>query len=275
MGKLYLVATPIGNLADMTFRAIEVLLSVKLIAAEDTRVTKKLLDHYDIKTPMTSYFEQNELVKKDQLLQTLKKFDVALVSDAGTPGISDPGFKLIREALSKGIEVVPIPGATALVPALIASGLPTDSFTYLGFLPKKNNQIREVLSEFTNSTRTLIVYESPYRLVSTIKNVLEVLGDRQVVVAREVSKKFEQFYRMSAKQAIEFFENAQIPGEVVLVIGGLEVAKVWNKSKVTKALRQEIGLSNSLSAAVKEVVKLSGWKKPQVYDLALTLKRNN
>jgi len=272
MKMLYVIPTPIGNLEDMTLRAINILKKVQLIAAEDTRVTRHLLDHYQIKTATTSYHEHNESTKSKELLQFLGTGDLALVSDAGTPGISDPGYRLIKEAISRDIRVVVLPGATAFVPALVASGLPTDRFTFLGFLAKKSGARIQTLQRFTLAKETLILYESPYRLTATLKDVLKILGNRQVCVGREISKKFETYYRSDVKQTIKYFEENQIPGEMVIVIEGNLTDLVWSKTQLIQALESELQQGKLISQVTKELAQLSGWNKKQVYQLALTMK---
>jgi 16S rRNA (cytidine1402-2'-O)-methyltransferase len=216
---LYIVSTPIGNLKDITFRAIEVLKSVDLIAAEDTRHTKILLDHYQIETPTTSYFEHNEIKKADYLLGLLKEGkNVALVTDAGTPGISDPGYPLIKLAKENNIPVTVVPGACALVAALSLSGLPTDSFIFMGFLPVKSAARRKKLEGLKCETRTIIFYESPHRLVKALKDIEEVLGDPLVVCAREITKKFEEVKSSPASQLAEHFSRQEPRGEFVLLL---------------------------------------------------------
>src|SRR5215475_9085878 len=192
---LYIVPTPIGNLEDITLRALRVLRESRLIAAEDTRTTRKLLDHYGISTPLTSYHEYNKLSKLDAIFDALVEGDVALVSDAGTPGISDPGHELIREALARQVNVVPLPGPSAIITALIASGMPTDSYIYLGFLPRKSKALRDLLESLLAERRTLVAYESPNRLLETLTTIAEVMGNRQVAVARELTKLFEEVRR--------------------------------------------------------------------------------
>jgi 16S rRNA (cytidine1402-2'-O)-methyltransferase len=195
-GTLYLVATPIGNLADITLRAIEILKSVSLIACEDTRHTRKLLQHYGIETKTVSYHEHNEQERSRQLIETLRDGkDVAVVSDAGTPSISDPGFRLVRAAIENGIQVVPAPGPSALISALIAAGLPTDEFFFGGFLPARSNARRARLNELRSVPGTLIFYEGPHRLAETLTDALEVLGEREAVVARELTKLHEEIRR--------------------------------------------------------------------------------
>jgi 16S rRNA (cytidine1402-2'-O)-methyltransferase len=269
MGTLYIVPTPIGNLEDITLRALRVLKQVALIAAEDTRTSRVLLRHFDISTPTTSYHEHNKLTKLEKIFDALATGDVALISDAGTPGISDPGYELIQAAIAEGIRVEPLPGASALLPALVASGLPTDSFIYLGFIPRKHQAQQDFLAEFTEETRTLVIYESPKRLAETLRTIYEVLGDRQVCVAREVSKKFEEFRRGEVSKVLRFYDGNFPKGEVVLVVGGAtKDATIWDEEAVRDALQNRITLGDSLSQAAKTVAAESGWKKREVYALA-------
>lgn len=270
MGTLYLVATPIGNLEDMTFRAVRILNEVQLIAAEDTRTSRVLTQHFEIDTPMTSYHEHNKLGKMEHIFQALSRGDVALISDAGTPGISDPGYELIQEALQRGYPVVPIPGPNAAIAALVASGLPTDSFLYLGFLPKKQNARRDMLKSVKNVKRTMIAYESPYRLVDTLGLVASVLGaERAVVIAREITKKFEEFWRGTAQDAHQHFLNENPKGEVTLLIAGAPEEGKWDKARVRQALQARLEEGEALSRAAKVVAGQSGWKKSAVYELGL------
>ncbi len=216
---LYVVSTPIGNLGDITHRAVEVLKSVDLIACEDTRKTRILTQHYHITTPTTSYYEYNKVSKGDYLLKLLKEGrDVALVSDAGTPGISDPGFNLIRGALVAGIQVVSIPGPTALISALSISGFPTNKFLFEGFLPVKTGARKKVLGSFKNADRTIVFYESPHRILATLQDLLDVLGNRRIAIAREVTKKFEEVVRCDVKSAIERFKATKPRGEFVIIL---------------------------------------------------------
>jgi len=216
---LYIVSTPIGNLKDITHRAIETLKNVDLIAAEDTRHTRKLTSHYDIKTPLTSYFEHNEKDKAQHLLKLLKKgSDVALVTDAGTPGISDPGYPLIKIAKDNDIPMTIIPGPTALIAALTLSGLPAHNFLFEGFLPPKTAARRKKLKEFKQEKRTIIFYESPHRIVKTLKDIEEVLNDPIVVCAREMTKKFEEVKEGSAGKLVQHFEQHKPRGEFVILI---------------------------------------------------------
>jgi 16S rRNA (cytidine1402-2'-O)-methyltransferase len=221
-GTLYLVSTPIGNLEDITLRALRVLQEVDLIAAEDTRRTKKLLNHYQIKTPLTSYFEHSSFKKTQSLLSQLKKGkDIALVSEAGTPSISDPGFKLTKRAIENRLKVVPIPGASASIAALSASGLPTNSFIFEGFIPRKPGKRRNFFLSLKDQEKTLIFYESPRRLITTLKDLLAVLGDRQIVIARELTKIFEEMIRGRTSEVIELLEDKTIKGEITILVSGI------------------------------------------------------
>jgi 16S rRNA (cytidine1402-2'-O)-methyltransferase len=270
---LYIVPTPIGNLEDITLRALRILREVRLIAAEDTRTTHKLLAHYAIGTPQIAYHEHNKLTRLESILEALTQGDVALVSDAGTPGISDPGYELIREAIARGIPVVPLPGPSAVLPALVASGMPTDSYLYLGFLPRKAGELRAALNALTAERRTLIVYESPNRLTDTLVAILEVLGDRPVAVARELTKLYEEFRRGPASEVLAHFTEHEPRGEIVLVIGGAlpESAEVWSEARVLAALQTRLTAGETRSAAVKAVAAEAGWERRVVYDLSLSI----
>ncbi len=221
MPILYIVATPIGNLEDITLRALRVLKEVDLTAAEDTRRTKKLLNHYQIKTIVTSYFEHSGFKKTQSLLSQLKRGkNIALVSEAGTPAISDPGYKLIKLAIEDQIKVIPIPGASALIAALSASGLPASSFIFEGFIPRKTGKRQNLFLSLKDHPRTLIFYESPRRLLSTLKDLLEVMGDRQIVIARELTKIFEEMIRGRTSEIIELLKDRTIKGEVTILVSG-------------------------------------------------------
>jgi 16S rRNA (cytidine1402-2'-O)-methyltransferase len=221
-GTLYLVSTPIGNLEDITLRALRVLKEVDLIASEDTRRTKKLLNHYQIKTPLTSYFEHSSFKKTQSLLSQLEKGkEIALVSEAGTPSISDPGFKLTKRAIENRLKVVPIPGASASITALSASGLPTNSFIFEGFIPRKPGKRRNFFLSLKDQEKTLIFYESPRRLITTLKDLLAVLGDRQIVIARELTKIFEEMIRGRISEVIELLEDKTIKGEITILVSGI------------------------------------------------------
>jgi len=222
-GTLYIVSTPIGNLEDITHRAVKVLGEAGLIAAEDTRTTRVLLDHYGIRTPMTSYFSYNEKKRTPELIEKLLAgVSIALVSDAGTPGISDPAHRIVLAALEQSIPVVPIPGPTAFVSALIVSGLPTDHFVFEGFLPVKKGR-KTKLESLRNEPRTIILYESPHRVMKTLTEIYEVLGDRQVVVARELTKKFEEIVRGPLSLVLNLLSAKKPRGEYVLILSGSQL----------------------------------------------------
>lgn len=219
-GTLYVVGTPIGNLEDITHRAVRILGEVDLVAAEDTRTTKVLLDRYGIRKPMVSYHSHNERRRAAELVDRLEAGEtVALVSDAGTPGISDPAFSVVREAINRGIQVVPVPGAAAFLQALVASGLPTDRFVFEGFLPhKKGRQTR--IRALSQEHRTIVLYESPHRLVKTLSELLHELGDRDAAVARELTKKFEEIARGRLSELVREFSGRPVKGEIVLLVSG-------------------------------------------------------
>ena len=218
-GTLYIVSTPIGNLKDITFRAVEILSSVSLIAAEDTRHSKKLFQHYNISTPSISFFEHNRTSRIPQIISNLLKGDnIALISDAGTPGISDPAYRLIREAIAKDITVESIPGATALIAGVVLSGLPTDRILFEGFLPPKKGRKKRLIN-LIDEDATIVFYESPYRLIKTLKEVFEVLGDRPAVIARELTKMNEEIIRGTVSDILSYFSNNKPRGEFVIMIG--------------------------------------------------------
>lgn len=223
MAKLYLVPTPIGNLDDMTFRAIKVLKEVDLILAEDTRTSSKLLHHFEIQNKLSSHHKFNEHQTAAHIAKRIEAGEnIALISDAGTPGISDPGFLLVRQCLELGVEVETLPGATALIPALVNSGLPCDRFCFEGFLPQKKGRQTKILS-LQEETRTMIFYESPYRLLKTLEQFIEFLGpNRQVSVSRELSKLYEENYHGTLTEALEHFKAKTIKGEIVIVLSGKE-----------------------------------------------------
>ena len=220
-GTLYIVSTPIGNLEDITLRALRILKEVDLIAAEDTRHTGILLKHFGIRKPLTSYFEGNELKKKELILSRLKQGDqIALVSDAGTPGISDPGFRLIRLAIENQIQIIPIPGPSAVITALSIAGLPTDSFFFKGFLPHKSKKRRELFQQFEEVRETLIFYESPHRISETLQDILDIFGDREMVLTRELTKIYEEVLRGKAGEILNQIGEKKLKGEITLVISG-------------------------------------------------------
>lgn len=267
MGTLYLVATPIGNLEDMSPRAVRTLREARLIAAEDTRVTKKLLSHFDIHTPLTSYFEHNKLAKLDLVLAALAEGDVALVSDAGTPAINDPGYELVRAALAAGHAVTPVPGPSAPLAALAASGLPTDAFLYLGYLPRKASERRTLIGQVSNLTYTLVFLETPHRLLASLADLKVVLGDRPIAVARELTKLHEEIWRGPISGAMEHFAKNEPRGEFTLVVGGREKeeAKRWTEEKVMIAVKFGLKLGESPSALAKRVAQESGWERKKIY----------
>lgn len=225
MPVLYVIATPIGNLEDISLRALRLLREVKLIAAEDTRTTRHLLNAYNIKTPLTSYHEHSKGAKLDYLLDYLEKEDLALVSEAGMPGLSDPGYELIVAAIGRGISVVPIPGASAVITALVVSGLPTDQFLYVGFLPRRKGQRQRLLSSIVDEPRTIVAFETPHRLKETLSDIGEILGDRRISVCRELTKVHEEIFRGRVSQAREHFVEPR--GEFSLVIEGK--TRAWLK----------------------------------------------
>lgn len=270
MPILYIVPTPIGNLEDITLRALRILREVTLIAAEDTRTTRKLLARYAISTPLTSYHEHNKLAKLDAIFDALESGDVALVSDAGTPGISDPGYELIGAALEREITVVPLPGPSAVITALVASGLPTDRFTFVGFLPRRARALHDALSALRADMGTIIAYESPNRLVETLETVRDVLSDPPVVVARELTKVFEELRRGPASEVLAYYRENPPKGEITLLIGRASdpaADQPWDKPRVEQALRARLDAGESRSAAARAVAAESGWNRRDVYNL--------
>jgi 16S rRNA (cytidine1402-2'-O)-methyltransferase len=227
---LYVIATPIGNLEDITLRALRVLGEVQLIAAEDTRTARKLLNRYNINTRLTSYFEHNKRMKMPVLLAQLETQDIALISEAGMPGISDPGYELIKAAIEADIQVVPLPGSSAVTTALAVSGLPSDQFLYLGFLPRKKGEKRSFLASICEEPRTLVCFESPYRVLDSLQAMLETLGDRNTAVCRELTKIHEEIFRGSLSLAVEHFRKPR--GEFTIVVQGTgDIKKSWRKPR--------------------------------------------
>ena len=270
MPALYIVATPIGNLEDISLRALRILREVKLIAAEDTRKTKRLLATYDIKTPMTSYHEYNKWTKLEYILSCLGNGDVALVSNAGMPGMSDPGYELIVAASQRGIPVVPIPGPSVVTTALVISGLPTDKFIYLGFLPRKSSARRHLLEFVADKDETIVTLESPHRLLAALDDMLLVLGDRKIAICRELTKIHEEVFRGRISQAIEHF--AQPKGEFTLVING---KRKGNKPQLTPDIEQQLHNMRQSGLTAKEVVAKvaseTGLSKKELYQAWLKL----
>ena len=274
MGTLYLVATPIGNLEDMSPRAVRILKEVSLIAAEDTRHTGKLLKHFEIETPQTSYFEHNKANKLDHIIEKLSSGDVALVSDAGTPAINDPGYELVKAALASHFDVVPVPGPSAPIAALTASGLPTDSFLYLGYMPHKTRERHKSIGHFSNVTHTLIFLESPYRIVESLEDLLSVLGNRRVCVAREMTKMYEEFWRGNISGAIEYFKSQPARGEFTLVIEGKpkDESDRWTEEQVLDEIQSALKKDRSAKDISSDLAKQSGWSKKEIYALINTIK---
>ncbi|MCK7609772.1 16S rRNA (cytidine(1402)-2'-O)-methyltransferase [Acinetobacter portensis] len=272
--QLYVVATPIGHLDDITYRAIEVLKSVKLIAAEDTRTSAKLLKHFSINTPLTACHDHNESDKVNHLVERiLAGENMALISDAGTPLISDPGFKFVRAAQAKGVQVIPVPGACAAIAALSAVGLPSDRFSFEGFLPSKQSQRLLHLNRLKDETQTLIIYEAPHRILECVKDMADVFGaDRPVGFAREITKTFETIKKMTLGELVEFISNDsnQQKGEIVLVIGGASVEKDMEQEKLDQLLTRLLQ-DLSVKAASQLAADLTGIKKKIAYQRALEL----
>lgn len=267
-GTLYVVATPIGNLEDITHRAVRLLREADLIACEDTRHTAKLLQHYGIEKPTVSYHEHNEATRAEELVAKLEQgLNVAQVSDAGMPGISDPGYRVIRLAIERGVRVVPVPGASALVAALAASGLPTDSFQFLGFLPARSGERRTMLESLRKAQQTTVVYEAPHRVVEAMRDIVEILGaERPVVLARELTKVHEEFVRGGAAKVLAALQQREVKGEITLVIGKSEGAAVGAKKDIAARL-QEIMREQEIdeNAALKVVAKEQGISKSEAY----------
>jgi len=271
MGVLYVVATPIGNLEDITLRALRVLREVELIAAEDTRTTAKLLARYQIDTPMISFFEHNELVRQERILCALETQDIALVSEAGTPTISDPGYRLVKAAIGAGNSIVAMPGPCAAVAALAVSGLPTDSFVFLGFLPRRRTARQRLLASVREAPRTIVCFESPHRLIATLEDVSQVCGNRQLAVACELTKMYEQIWRGTVDDAIAHFHQTPPRGEYTLVLAGVprRAKRAWEEERVRQALTDLIAGGSSRRDAAAQVAKLAHWPKRAAYRLSL------
>ncbi|BDI18952.1 ribosomal RNA small subunit methyltransferase I [Nostoc cf. commune SO-36] len=273
-GTLYVVGTPIGNLEDITFRAVRILQTVDIIAAEDTRHTGKLLQHFQVKTPQLSYHEHNRTSRIPELLEHLvNNKAIALVSDAGMPGISDPGYELVKACIEAGISVVPIPGASAAITALSAAGLPTDRFVFEGFLPAKNQQRQEHLESLQTESRTLIFYESPHRLRDTLQDLALVWGsDRQIVLGRELTKLYEEFWRGTIAEAIAHYSQREPQGEYTLVVAGIPASQPQLTEEELKAeLKQLISQGISRSQASRQLAKFTSLPRRQLYQLALSI----
>lgn len=276
-GTLYLVATPIGNMSDISLRALSTLKEADLIAAEDTRVTGKLLKHYGIETPMTPYHQHSLGRKADRLLDVLNGGkSIAMVSDAGTPGISDPGHELIALCIEHGVPVVSIPGPNAIITALIVSGLSTRRFTFDGFPPRSAHERRMFFESLKGEPRTMVFYESPLRLVATLKTALQVLGDRRAAVMREATKMFEEVHRGTLSSAIERFTDVKPKGEITFLIeGAASVPEEIGEDQVEDALRRFIGEGMSERDAVRHVTAMYSLPKKEVYTRMLKMKQGD
>jgi len=273
MGTLFLVATPIGNLEDVSARALRVLREVPLVAAEDTRQTRKLLSHFDLHTPLVAYHEHNKITRMGAVLDALARADVALVSDAGTPGLNDPGYELVRAAIEAGHTVVPIPGASAPIAALVASGMPTDRFFSIGYLDRRASARRTQLAAVAAVDATLVALEAPHRLVESLRDVRAVLGDRQIAVAREMTKLHEEIRRGTVSAVLDHFEAHAPRGELTLVIAGAppEKTSAWDEARVREEVSTRIAAGQSPTEASAEVARDSGWSRRAVYRLAAGL----
>jgi 16S rRNA (cytidine1402-2'-O)-methyltransferase len=271
LGTLFLVGTPIGNLEDISLRALRTLREVRLIAAEDTRRTRHLLTHYDIHTPLTSYYEHNKLSKLDAILGALEGGDVALVSEAGMPGLSDPGYELVKAAIEAGHRVAPVPGPSALVAALVASGLPTDACLYLGFLPRRASDRQRLLAEVAAERRTLVAFEAPHRLLDALSDIQAALGERQVAVARELTKLHEEVWRGPVSEALAHYRGQPPRGEITLVIAGAtatdQAEARWDEARVRSAVTALLDEGVRRNEAVRRVAEASGWARREVYKL--------
>lgn len=276
-GTLYLCATPIGNLSDMTFRVLETLQQVDLIAAEDTRNSLKLLNHFEIHTPMTSYHEYNKVEKAYTLIRKLQEGqDIALITDAGTPGISDPGEVLVAMCMKEGIRVTSLPGPAACITALTMSGLPTRRFCFEGFLPSDNKDKKDVLKDLQEESRTIIIYEAPHHLKKTLKELLEVLGDRRISICRELTKKFESVVSTTLEAALTMYETEEPRGEYVLVIEGKsfdeqkkELEESYQELPIEEHMKRYEDQGMDRKEAMKQVAKDRGITKREVYGYLL------
>lgn len=278
-GRLYVCGTPIGNLDDVSFRLIKVLKKVDLIAAEDTRRTRQLLNYYEINNSLTSYHEHNEHKKTEELLELLKGGkDIALVSDAGIPGISDPGEILINKVISRGYEVIPVPGPNAALLALVVSGLPMDRFVFEGFLPRKGKEREERLKKIQEEERTVILYESPYRINSTLKELLSYLGKRKVALIRELTKVYEEKIYGTIEEILKQIDERALKGEIVLVIEGVKTPELkeewWKGLSIVEHLELLINKGLTKKMAIKEVAKTRGIPRREVYKEAVVINVN-
>lgn len=272
---LYIVATPIGNLEDMTYRAVRILGEVDLVAAEDTRHSLKLLSHFGISKSMTSYFDHNQQFKGERILNALRQGkSVALISDAGTPCISDPGYQLVRDAVAEGIPVVPVPGACAAVTALSASGMPTDTFSFAGFPPPRQGKRRSFLNGMSALPGTLVLYEAPHRLLETLNDIHELLGERQIIVARELTKIYEEYVRGTASQVITALSQTVVRGEVVLLIAPGETALPESEPLEDVLGRLMADGTLSVKDAARKASEITGVSRSEAYTVALHLRNS-
>ncbi|HIK26940.1 MAG: 16S rRNA (cytidine(1402)-2'-O)-methyltransferase [Oscillatoriaceae bacterium SKW80] len=278
-GTLYIVGTPIGNLEDISFRAVRILKQVDAIAAEDTRHTGKLLHHFQIKKPQISYHEHNQLQRIPEILERLHQgATIALVTDAGMPGISDPGYELVKACVKNGITVVPIPGASAAITALSAAGLPTERFVFEGFLPVKGKERHQRLEMLQSESRTIILYEAPHRLRATLQDLINIFGgERQIVIARELTKLHEEFWRGTIEKALDYYSQREPQGEFTLIISGSPkietpiLSEESIKSELIKLLKQ--GMSRS--DASRKIAEQTSLPRRQIYQLSLTINNQN
>lgn len=276
-GKLYLCATPIGNLEDMTYRVVRTLQEADLIAAEDTRNSIKLLNHFEIKTPMTSYHEYNKIEKGKKLVEKLQSgMNIALITDAGTPGISDPGEELVKMCYESGIEVTSLPGAAACITALTLSGLSTRRFAFEAFLPTDKKEKQEILKELANETRTMILYEAPHRLIKTLKELWDTVGNRKITICRELTKKHETAFATTLEEAISYYESNEPKGECVLVLEGKSRTEIreeeisrWEEMSVEEHMEYYLSQGIEKKEAMKRVAKDRGVGKREIYQALL------
>lgn len=279
LGKLYLVPTPIGNLKDITLRALEVLKFVDIVAAEDTRQTLKLLNHFEIKKSLMSYHKHNEQEKSEDIIELLKEgYNIAIVTDAGTPGISDPGAVIVKKCINENIDFEVLPGATAITTALVYSGLDTTKFLFRGFIPRENKERKILLNEIKDVKESIILYESPYRVVSTLETLLEYLGNRNIAVCRELTKLHEEIKRGKIDELIDYFKNTAPKGEFVLVIEGKQQEHIdrenkekWENLSIKDHILNVMESGISKKEAIKYVAKERGLNKNEVYKYAIDI----
>jgi 16S rRNA (cytidine1402-2'-O)-methyltransferase len=268
---LYIVATPIGNLEDISIRALRILKQVKLIAAEDTRTTRNLLDKYEIKTKLTSYYEHSRRNKIDYILQVLREDDVAVVSEAGMPGISDAGYELVQQAVQNNIKVVVIPGASAVITALVLSGLPADQFIYTGFLPRAQKARKQFLQTVVEEQRTIVAFEAPHRLLKSLGDIKLVMGDRKIAVCREMTKKYEEIFRGTVSESIEHFSQPR--GEFTLVIEGAGTIEKQIDGNIREKMLSLRKKGLTAREAVALMVKETGVSRKELYSLWISIKK--